>query len=237
MEQCSIRSFLQNGHRYQLFAYGSVAGLPPGAELLDAATIVPTSTLFADDRGTFAGFSNLFRYQLLLERGGIWTDLDVICLRPFMLNQEHVFPQELEEDQTLGFGSCVIKAPAGSEAMRTCLDVCLARGNRDVRWGEFGPALLGRVINELDLTRYFVPPSVFCPVPSWGWDLVLRDSPDAEAEVEQWMRGDTLGVHLWNEMWRLTGTDKNKPWPQNCLYERLKRRYGTSTSTAEGPST
>jgi hypothetical protein len=225
MEQCSIRSFLQNGHRYQLFVYDTVAGIPPGAEVLDAEAILSRSSLFVDSHGSFSGFSNLFRYQLLVERGGIWADLDVVCLRPFAFNQEHVFPQELEEDRTLGFGSCVIKAPAKSEAMRTCLDVCLTRGTRDVQWGEFGPALLGQVTRRLELDRFFAPPPVFCPVPSWAWDFMLRDDPKSLAAVQEWIRPETLAVHFWNEMWRLAGVDKEQAWPRDCLYEELKRRF------------
>ena len=35
------------------------------------------------DNGSYAGFANFFRYELLRKRGGWWVDLDTICLRPF----------------------------------------------------------------------------------------------------------------------------------------------------------
>lgn len=36
----------------------------------------------------------MFRYKLILERGGWWVDLDTVCLRPFDLDLEHVFASE-----------------------------------------------------------------------------------------------------------------------------------------------
>ena len=32
-------------------------------------------------RGSFSAFSNLFRFKMLFEKGGIWSDPDVLCLR------------------------------------------------------------------------------------------------------------------------------------------------------------
>ena len=46
------------------------------------------------DSGSLAAFSNLFRYKLLLERGGWWVDTDVICLRPFRVRDELVIASE-----------------------------------------------------------------------------------------------------------------------------------------------
>ena len=32
-------------------------------------------------------------------------------------------------------------------------------------------------------------------------------------------------VHLWHELWRREGQDKDGCYPRGCLYEQLKRRY------------
>jgi mannosyltransferase OCH1-like enzyme len=91
MERLSISSFLANGHDYHLYVYRDVSGVPEGATIRDASTIVSESRI-----GNFswlAEFSDLFRYALLLERGGIWADLDVICLRPFRIRAEYLFPR------------------------------------------------------------------------------------------------------------------------------------------------
>ena len=86
------------------------------------------------DHDSYAGFSNYFRYTLLLERGGWWVDTDLICLRPFDFDDEYVFSSQLAPPGD-GGGEQVnvgaIKAPAGSPviqyALRRCLEQILAR--------------------------------------------------------------------------------------------------------------
>lgn len=33
-------------------------------------------------------------------------------------------------------------------------------------------------------------------------------------------------LHLYNEMWRRAGVDKNEEFPKNCLYERFGAMFG-----------
>jgi hypothetical protein len=41
------------------------------------------------------------------------------------------------------------------------------------------------------------------------------------------------GLHLWNEMWRLNGVEKNARFPKFCIYESLKERYLNALKTYE----
>ena len=87
MEQLSIKSFLANGHHYHLYVYEPVKNVPKGVMVQDANAVIPSREIFAyangPGRGSVSAFSNIFRYQLLYEKGGWWADLDVVCLRPF----------------------------------------------------------------------------------------------------------------------------------------------------------
>ena len=84
LERVSIQSFLDHGHQYHLYAYQELANVPAGAVLKDANEIFSASLIFQyKEHKTYAAFSNVFRYKLLLERGGVWADTDVISLRPF----------------------------------------------------------------------------------------------------------------------------------------------------------
>ncbi len=51
------------------------------------------------------------------------------------------------------------------------------------------------------------------------WTKVL--DPDANLEFGP----ATYAVHLWNEMWRRGGRDKNNQYHPDCLYERLKKKH------------
>ena len=84
LEQLSIRSFLANGHEVHLYLYEQIEGVPRGTRVRNAERVLPRSAQFLyREHPSYAGFSNFFRYRLLLEKGGWWVDLDTICLRPF----------------------------------------------------------------------------------------------------------------------------------------------------------
>src|SRR5437016_4032991 len=84
MERMSIISFLRNGHEYHLYTYNDLPNVPDRVVVKDANRILPASAIFKyKERPSYAGFANYFRYRLLLEHGGWWADLDVVCLRPF----------------------------------------------------------------------------------------------------------------------------------------------------------
>jgi hypothetical protein len=93
LEMLTLRSFAHFGHEFHLWAYDDLStnSFPKGVTLRDAEEIIPRRQVFAKlgtDRETGVGrnsfgapFSDLFRYKLLCEHGGIWTDMDVTCNR------------------------------------------------------------------------------------------------------------------------------------------------------------
>jgi hypothetical protein len=220
MERLSIASFLHHGFEYQLFAYEEVEGLPPGAVLGDANAILPASMIFQyRDFPSYAGFSNYFRYKLLLDRGGWWADTDVVCLRPFDLDGPYVFASETMPDGRVLASSGIIKSPAGSEAMAYAWERCLGRDPKGLTWGETGPMLVGQTIARFGLERHLQPPRTFSPVGFHDWRSLI------DPAVSRPFDDSSRAVHLWNEMWRRDGVDKDGAFPPGCLYERLKAEY------------
>ena len=92
LERLSIASFLANGHAVHLYTYGDVDRVPPGVVRCDANKILPESAVFTYaggfGKGSPSAFANGFRYKLLLERGGMYSDTDIVCLRPFAFAEE-----------------------------------------------------------------------------------------------------------------------------------------------------
>src|ERR1700678_418306 len=117
MERLCIESFLQNGHPFHLYVYEDVAGVPAGTELRDANQILPASRIFQYyEHASYSGFSNFFRYKLLLEFGGWYTDTDMVCLRPFDFESDYVFSsQGIRTPRMVNCG--VMKAPPASDIM------------------------------------------------------------------------------------------------------------------------
>jgi mannosyltransferase OCH1-like enzyme len=219
MERLSIASFLTNGHGYHLYVYDDVRHIPEGAVVRDANEILPSSMVFQYKHSkSYAGFANFFRYKLLLEKGGWWVDLDVICLRPFSFPEEYVFSSEIDKNVQVA-NSGVIKAPVASDAMEYAWRTCISKDTEQIRWGETGPRLTGEAIRLFSLEKYIKPFNVFCPLGYLDWAKVL--DPDANLSFDQ----TTYAIHLWNEMWRRENRDKNNQYHPDCLYERLKRKY------------
>src|SRR3954467_14258102 len=83
VEQLCLKSFVAKGHNVHLYTYDAIENVPQGVTLQDAAQILPPSQIFRNRRGrgkgSLAGFSDLFRYKLLLDKGGWWVDTDVFC--------------------------------------------------------------------------------------------------------------------------------------------------------------
>ena len=219
MEQLSLVSFLQNGHEYHLYVYDEPKNIPAGTVIKDANEILPAASIFQYQHSpSYAGFANFFRYKLILERGGWWADTDTICLKPFNFPEPYVFSSEISQGLEV-VTSGIFKAPAKSKVMAYAWGICQTKDPQRLIWGETGPRLMGEAVREYGLEKYTKPHYVFCPLGFWDWRKVLE--PDAETTLEQ----GTYAIHLWNEKWRAAAQDKNATYPENCLYEQLKRKY------------
>jgi hypothetical protein len=220
MEQISIRSFLKNGHDYHLYVYNHVDGIPYGTVLKDAGNILPASQIFQPQgRSSYAVFADLFRYKLLLERGGWWADTDVVCLRPFVFDSDHVFASERDAQGRWFVNNGIIKAPKKSMIMESAWQTCQSKIARDLKWGETGPILMHSLVAKLKLYEYVQAPEIFCPIAPDKWlDTIL---PGRTISSNR----DSVSAHLWNELWRRMGLDKDATYAPSSLYEQWKRQY------------
>ncbi|HUA58746.1 MAG TPA: hypothetical protein VML19_08340 [Verrucomicrobiae bacterium] len=222
MERLCIRSFLAQGHAFHLFVYDEVANVPRGTILQDANAILDRSRIFTyTGNGSFAGFANMFRYKLLLERGGWWVDLDTVCLRPFAFDDECVLASELSRKGEIP-ANCILKCDAGSPFADYVWQACTAKDPTKLVWGETGPRLVAEAVRTLGLERHLKSAGAFCPVPFFEWGSLLRPAPQPV------FGDDAFAVHLWHEMWRRAGMDKDANYPADCPFERLKSRYPES---------
>jgi len=228
MERLALTSFVENGHEVHLYTYGPVSGVPEGVAVMDGNEILPESMIFLyRDHKSYSGFSNYFRYKLLLDRGGCWADTDLVALRPLDFgDDEYVFSSEpFRDTQTINAG--FIKAPAGSDAMRHAWETCMSKDRSQIRWGETGPALVREAVERFGLERYVRSFEVFCPIGYPDVDRILDADPPA-------LPATTMAVHLWNEMWRRRERDKDGEHDPRSLYEQLKSRYGIRGAPASG---
>jgi hypothetical protein len=232
LEQLSILSFLASGHEVHLYAYGEVAAVPSGTIRRDAREVLAESEVFTYaagfGKGSPSAFSNFFRYKLLLDRGGMWCDIDIVCLKPFEFAAHAPYCIATERRHVphpapagaAKLNPCVLQAPAGSAVMRECYELCAAADKTAVRWGEIGPHLATRKFSEHGLAHYAVAPEVICPIDWWdAHELIIKPLPELPG---------ASAIHLWNEVWRFHGIDKDAAFAPGSGYETLKRRFGLS---------
>ncbi len=223
MENLCLSSFLRQGHPFHLYTYDHITGVPEGTTIKDARAILPPDRIFKyRDYDSYAGFANLFRYKLLLEKGGYWVDTDIVCLKTFVHPGDHLFASQRRKDNgghIITANNCIIKAPAGSAVIEYCYRVSIGKNPEELIWGETGPVLLNEAIEKFDLTDYVASPEVFCPVDYWSWEKFLDESHDRN------LLSNSQAVHLWNEMWRRANIDKSGDFSGNCIYEQFKKRY------------
>ena len=160
MEQTCIASFLHHGHGFRLYVYEDVQEVPDGTEIADADTILPRNMVFAypkydsipEQEGSYAGFADFFRHKLLLDKGGWWVDMDLICVKPFDFPSEYVFssgeayPHQrfLDRGERYRANAGALKAPPGSPAFKFTWGECQKTDTATIPWGKVGPTLLSK---------------------------------------------------------------------------------------------
>jgi len=230
LERLAMVSFLANGHAVHLYTYGDVPNTPDGVQRMNANDVLPDGPQCrvlqqGTGRGSWAFFSNLFRYQLLFEHGGLWCDTDVVCLRPlaFAAERPRFFATErtpqasVQGNLPIRVASCALQAPARDPLLRECFKQAAKVDGDKAPWGSAGPELLTRLVNEKQLTQELLTPEVFCPVDHWNFVSLLQGA--------QLIGGETHAIHFWNELWRRNLFDKNARYDPLSLFERLKRHY------------
>ena len=239
LERLCITSFVANGHPVELHVYEEPAGVPSGVRIVDAGRTLARDLIFRHRRtGSLALFADWFRYRLLHERGGIWADTDMVCLRPLDYPQPRIFGWESSE----WLNVAVLGLPAGDALAAWMAAGCenpnrilpydglgarlrkwkrrYLQGNRRhrMRWGEYGPKGLTRAARYFGYLGEALPPPHFYPVPCDEWQRLFSSAPDFV------FPGESHAVHLWNNM--LAGVDKNARFPADSPFETLCRRYG-----------
>lgn len=220
MERLTINSYLKNGHKFHLYVYNDVTNIPIGTIIKDANEIIPNSDIFKVREG-YSSFSDFFRWKLILDRGGWWSDLDAVCLRPLDFKTEYVF---VGGAGLAGSDDCVssgiFKAPKGAPILKSCWEICQTMNSKLMGWGVAGPPLITTQVHNFGFLKYIIPGRLFFPI-------FYTDAPQVfiKAGGPQ-IPEDAYSIHLFNEMWRMGHQSKTDTYPATSIYEQLKTRWG-----------
>ena len=167
--------------------------------------------------GSHAAFSNLFRYKLLADRGGWWVDTDVVCLSSEIPTFDEFFA--LQEHNVVN--GAVLFFRRSDPLMLECLDEALRIGD-DPSWGEIGPKLVTRKVEEDGRLRNAQPSLTCYPVHhSEALDLLRPQQFDVMAErIRQ-----SFFLHLWNEVLRRVHVAKTMLPPRGSFLRAIVERH------------
>lgn len=257
LEKACLVSWTAFGARVHLFTHDSIpaleAQIPSAArhyiDVLDASAIVPKSKKFAykgaapkskrADAFSALPFSDLFRYEMLRQRGGIWMDMDIILIRPVparILRQPYFFVSE----RTLQAGAykskelqkptnAMIGAREPGSAWANWITKNASAKSIDSAWTFM--KLFQESLKELDLSRYVEPPEFVMPVNWWDLDGLfeaggkcLRVKYGVAATCPSLLQNPkVIGVHLFRGLLRkqdLPYEDRSKI-PADSLLGRI----------------
>jgi hypothetical protein len=148
--------------------------------------------------GSVAGFTNMFRYRLLLLRGGWWVDTDVLCLSPQV--PDDAWFLEREDDTTIG--NAIMKFSEGHAFVGGLYEASRAAG-RDVVFGQTGPTLITALARQQGMWDQAGPPSRAYPV---HYDDAFLPVTVSGREATRDKTRSAAFLHLWNEVFRRAGS-------------------------------
>jgi len=239
VERACLLSVMRQGHGVALYCYRTPDGIPAGLELRDASEILAESKVFTGRNGSFAAFSDWFRYELLKRGLGTWVDTDMYLLRHLEMRAPYLFGEESPGI----INNAILRLPANSPILPPLLAPFekggvprgltwrqrlplhiqqILRGKPDLSglpWGSTGPLAISALAREFDLASHALASDVFYPA-SWREPDWIKDP---SLTLEQMITERTVGIHLWNEC--IKGY-KNDPAPAGSFLARLQQEGG-----------
>lgn len=235
LELLSLSSFVKQGYKVNLWSYDQIPNLPKGVLLQDAREILPESSVFLNQRGSYAGFSDLFRYAVLSIKGGLYSDTDVIALKPasalpkeaFLVTERTGQKKNLKNFLRKLFGiqkanrinGNIIFNPSPKEG--DLIDLAYAYSLKfpksEIRWSEIGPSLLTAIV------KIFPTHGFLIQEPDFANPISYSDCPHLLMSSKAKIPNASFFVHLYNEKWRRAGVDKNQEYPEDSFLAELEK--------------
>jgi hypothetical protein len=232
LERFCIETFLRRGYVLNLWSYGAIGNVPAGARLRDARDLSPEEIVFLNAKGSYASFSDIFRYAVVSELGGMWADTDVAAVVHAKELPEEAFLVSECVHQHVQINNNLIFNPAPTKGDLIDLARAYSRAyprNR-IEWSEIGPDLLTALVSIIPDHGYrIMTPDFANPISSHACPARLLDPSFAFDRPPAF-------VHLYNERWRMTGTDKNQVFPQGCVMDLLENNLPLKIGALSTPS-
>jgi hypothetical protein len=227
------------GHRVDLYAYHPLE-VPPGISVVDASEVLSPAAIFCfKDAGRgvpdIGPFSDVFRFKLLLEKGGWWVDTDVLCASAQFPECQYAWANEFHQNIAPSIGTSQIRFPKGDPIIRQLYDECSRLAPVMRRREEIGPEVISRVVEQHGTPEgHFGSTEQFYPL-EWieAFKLWL---PECRDEVTA-KTNSAYFVACWASLASDMGIDLNRMPPRGSYLADALGRLGPSTRRSEVPFT
>ncbi|MCC6182151.1 MAG: hypothetical protein IT237_09970 [Bacteroidia bacterium] len=204
LELLTIKSFMHHGFHFVLWSYEKERlQIPENCEQRIASEIIAEEQVFyytnqnkfGHGKGSYAGFSDVFRYKLLYEYGGIWTDMDMTCLQKFSIKSDYYF----RFHATVGAVGNLMKCPKHAPIMQWCYEQSIQEVQADNTDWMLPIKILNKGIKQFGLKQY-----IFKQSNDDSFPLILKYLTSNKKIDTNW-----IVFHWMNEEWRSNGISKH----------------------------
>lgn len=225
-ELACLLSFASHGYKVRIYSYDHSLILPAEIERFDAREIMPENSVWKTPGSSgFAGFSDQFRYELLANEKTLWIDTDMVAMdNALSPSNEYLFGWESDDF----INTAVLGLPHDSDLLFQLREMSRSVDLETYSWGQIGPRLLTKIVQELSLQDLALPKSAFYEI---GYRHSWKFFHPRQTAFVEGATANSMGVHLWNEFLTRYSSDIKKmaPHPQSFL-GRKWRELGISTS-------
>jgi len=218
VEVLCAKSFADAGHHVKLYHYGPIPNAPDFVEMVDGNTILRADRFLRHGKtGSFALFSDVFRYHLLQKSDRmIWADLDAYCVKAFETATGHFYGWA--SDDLINGG--VLGLPSDSDALGQLLkmtddeysipewypDAEKLRMEKlrdegqpihvgDLPWGVWGPHALTHYLQKTGEAKFAQPISGLYPVNFRDRRQLMKAR--MLDKIERLIQPETYSVHFY----------------------------------------
>lgn len=238
LENMCIKSFIKSGFQFHLWSYDMNIKVPTGCIVKDANEILPKENIFIYYKNnSIAPFSDWFRFKLLYDKGGRWTDMDVVCLQPFDFPLNSICGEE-ENSISIGMISLEKGHPMAKlviEAYDNPSKICdyddedrlavkkelqkmtIEEQRVKAPWGFLGNELLKKIYKNFDFN--VIPTKDFYPIPCVFAGGIYNN---------QLNMGHVFGakcVHMFGEIYRHVVIKDPSKMTENSIFSTFNSFY------------
>ena len=204
-------------HTVEIYTYSKIENLPQntdhGVIIKDANEIIEEKDLFYFNETDIAPFSDLFRFKLLLLKGGYWLDLDIFLLKPinykmneFIVGSERTmlvgaFKSKNPYKANIGF----LKAKRKSKFYERIVEECEKKIEKGLKKRTDLMVVFQKQIERFGLEYCIKSPEFYCNLDWWFLKEAFK-----EPIIENWKSKygwgsqkdylnnlESVGIHLW----------------------------------------